>query len=185
MFINRLFILLAVAMLVLTACTSQATSAPISTTVQPTTKAAISSMTPTPITESTSENGIWSTGLPPNGKWTVNLTAEDVIAKGVLQSKATAWAGSIFFEFQDGQGKFRAEYLNGDISECAFTYQAVDDFFRITYSMADHDCANELDDLQWHLDGEGKLHFHVINIKGAPLIENKAGYEAKPWRKVE
>jgi len=99
MCINHLFILLTVAMLVLTACTSQAAATPISTPVQPATEASIPSFTSTPITVSTSENEKWSTGLPPNGKWTVNLTAENMVAKGVQQSEATGWAGSMFFEF--------------------------------------------------------------------------------------
>jgi len=50
--------------------------------------------------------------------------------------------------------------------------------------MANPDCATEVDDLQWRLDEEGQLRFHVVNIKNAPLVENRAVYEAKPWQKV-
>jgi hypothetical protein len=77
-------------------------------------------------------NETWSTGLPPNGKWTVNLTMEDVVTKGVRPSKAAEWAGLFFFEFQDGRGMFRGEYLNGFIAQCPFNYEAVEDFFRNT-----------------------------------------------------
>jgi TRAP-type C4-dicarboxylate transport system substrate-binding protein len=136
---------------------------------------------------SESEKVVWSTGLPPNGKWTVNLTTEDVIAKGVRPSKATEWSGQFFFEFQDGQGLFRGEYLDGFIAQCPFTYEAVDDFFRNTYvdlGQPNYDCGTEVDDLQWRLDEKGQLFLHVIDIKGAPLIENKAVYEAKPWQKA-
>jgi TRAP-type transport system periplasmic protein len=136
----------------------------------------------------TSENAIWSTGLPPNGKWTVNLTAEDVIAKGVQPSKAIEWAGLFFFEFQDGQGLSRGEYLTGFIAACPFTYEAVEDFFRITYvdlGQPNYECGPQVDDLQWRLDEEGQLYLHVIDIQAVPFLETKAVYEAKPWQKVE
>jgi TRAP-type C4-dicarboxylate transport system substrate-binding protein len=131
---------------------------------------------------------VWSTGVPPNGTWTVTLTAEDVIAKGIRPSKANEWAGQFFFEFQDGQGLFRGEYLDGFIGECPFTYEAVEDFFRNTYidsGQPNYDCGTTLDDLQWRLDEAGQLYIHVIDIKRGLLLENKAIYEAKPWQKVE
>ena len=135
----------------------------------------------------TSENEIWSTGVPPNGKWTVNLTMEDVIAKGVRPSEANGWSGLFFFEFQDGQGLFRGEYLSDFIVQCPFTYEAVEDFFRITYvdlGQPNYECGPEVDDLQWRLDEEGQLYLHVIDIKAVPFLETKAIYEAKPWQKV-
>ena len=44
------------------------------------------------------------------------------------------------------------------------------------------DCAGEVDDIQWRLDDDG-LHLHLAAIKDAPLLENKAYIEAKPWQK--
>lgn len=135
----------------------------------------------------TSEKEIWSTGVPPNGKWTVNLTKEDVIAKGVRPSKAAEWAGLFFFEFQDGKGLFRGEYLSGFIVECPFTYEAVEDFFRSTYvdlGQPNYECGPQIDDLQWRLDEEGQFYLHVIDIKAVPFLETKAEYEAKPWQKI-
>jgi TRAP-type C4-dicarboxylate transport system substrate-binding protein len=136
----------------------------------------------------TSENETWSTGLPPNGNWTVNLTVEDVVAKGVHSSRAAEWAGLFFFGFQDGKGLFRGEYLNGFVAECPFTYEAVEDFFRNTYvdlGRPNYECGPKVDDLQWRLDEEGQLHLHVIDIKAVPFLETKAVIEAKPWQKVE
>jgi TRAP-type transport system periplasmic protein len=135
-----------------------------------------------------SENEVWSKGVPPNGKWTVNLTMNDVIAKGVRPSEADGWAGLFFFEFQDGKGLFRAEYLSGFIAECPFTYEAVEDFFRNTYvdlGRPNYECGPQVDDLQWRLDEEGQLYLHVIDIKAVPFLETKADFEAKPWQKVE
>ena len=130
---------------------------------------------------------VWSTGLPPNGKWTVNLTMEDVIAKGVSRSTAAGWAGQFLFEFQDGQGHLSVNYLDGTIAECPFTYKAVEDFFRNTYvdlGQPHYLCGPEVDDLQWRLDEQGQLHLHVINLQGPPFMETKADFEAKPWQKV-
>ena len=135
----------------------------------------------------TAENMVWSTGVPPNGKWTVNLTMNDVIAKGVRASEADGWSGLFFFEFQDGKGLFRAEYLSGFIAACPFTYEAVEDFFRNTYidlGQPNYECGPQIDDLQWRLDEEGQLHLHVIDIKAVPFLETKANFEAKPWQKV-
>jgi TRAP-type C4-dicarboxylate transport system substrate-binding protein len=135
----------------------------------------------------TSENAIWSTGVPPNGKWTVNLTRENVIAKGVRSSEADGWAGLFFFEFQDGKGLSRGEYLSGFVAACPFTYEAVEDFFRITYvdlGQPNYECGPQVDDLQWRLDEKGQLYFHVIDIQAVPFLETKAVYEAKPWQKV-
>jgi len=135
----------------------------------------------------TSENEIWSTGVPPNGKWTVNLTTEDIIAKGVRPSEADGWSGLFFFEFQDGKGLFRAEYLSDFIVACPFTYEAVEDFFRNTYvdlGQPNYECGPQVDDLQWRLDEEGQLYFRVIDIKAVPFLETKANFEAKPWQKI-
>ena len=185
MFTNRLFTLLIVAMLLLIACASPATVAPIPTSAPAPTS--VPPPTESPVSAPTADNQAWSQGLPPNGKWTVNLTVEDVVAKGVLQSKAGDWVGLFSFEFQDGQGIFRHEFPDGFIEGCDFSYEAVENFFRITYidlGKPNYVCGTEVDDLQWRLDEEGQLNFHTIAIQNAQFVENKAMYEAKPWQKV-
>ncbi len=122
----------------------------------------------------------WSEGLPPNGTWTVNLSLDDIVGMGVLQSKAPFWAGTWTWTFQNGKAVVRAQV---DITfECEATYKAVDDFVRFTYADSEN-CHNEVDDMQWRLDGDG-LHLHLIAIQGAALAENKAYLEAKPWQKM-
>lgn len=137
---------------------------------------AVSLSTPPP-----AENQIWSKGPLPNGAWTVTLSIEDVVAMGVQRSKAPEWAGVYTWTFQDGRAAFHSQV---DITfDCEATYEVVDDFVRLTYSNSSENCANEVDDIQWRLDEDG-LHFHVVDIKGAPFVENKAVYEAKPWQQA-
>lgn len=133
------------------------------------------------------EEQTWSEGLPPNGTWMVELTIEDVVAMGVLQSNAAGWAGTSIYEFQDGEGTFHGEFLDGYVIVCPFTYEVVEDFFRITYvdlGLENYLCEKQVDDLKWRLDEEG-LHFNVEAIHEGLLAENTALYEAKPWQKVE
>ena len=129
----------------------------------------------------------WSEGLPPNGIWMVDLAIEDVVRMGVLESNAEGWAGTSSYEFQDGKGTFHGKFLDGFIIDCPFTYEVVEDFFRITYidlGLGNYECGEQVDDLQWRLDPDG-LHFNVVAIHEGLLVENTALYEAKPWQKVE
>ena len=177
--------LLLLTTIVFTSCAPQVVATTIPTSVP--TSISVSPATEVPIPSPISENQVWSTGLPPNGKWIVSLTIKDVVAKGVLQSKAADWVGLFSFEFQDGQGIFRHEFPDGFIEGCDFSYEAVENFFRITYidlGKPNYVCGTEVDDLQWRLDEEGQLNFHTIAIQNAQFVENKAMYEAKPWQKV-
>jgi hypothetical protein len=125
---------------------------------------------------------VWSTGLPPNGSWQVELSAEDFVRMGVSKSVAeSTWAGTYNWTFQDG--KVQADYKGpgGDFT-CQGNMVFVDNVARITYSSGDA-CDNEVDDIQWRLDPDG-LHLHLVAIVHAPFTENKAQYEAKPWQKV-
>jgi len=129
----------------------------------------------------------WSEGLPPNGIWMVELTIEDIVRMGVLESNAEGWAGVSMYEFQDGEGMFHGEFLDGFIIDCPFTYEVVEDFFRITYvdlGFENYECGDQVDDLQWRLDPDG-LHFNVVAVHEGLLLENTALYEAQPWQKVE
>jgi hypothetical protein len=137
-----------------------------------------------PPSEAVEQN--WSGELPPNGIWTAELTPEDYVRNGVRQSAANEWAGEFWYEFQDGQGGFRGEFLDG-LVVCPFTYEAVENFMRITFvddGNPNYNCGNEVHELQWRLDTEG-LRFHVVAIHNGPRVENTAHYEARPWQKVE
>ncbi|MDX1436403.1 MAG: hypothetical protein R3335_06315, partial [Anaerolineales bacterium] len=123
----------------------------------------------------------------PNGTWTVNLTLEDIEGMGVLKSNAPGWAGFSSYTFLDGKGDFHGEFLDGFVIDCPFTYEVVDDFFRLTYvdlGGENYDCGEQVDDLQWRLGEEG-LHLHLVGIQEGLLLENTALYEAKPWQRSE
>ena len=73
---------------------------------------------------------------------------------GVLESNAEGWAGVSSYEFQDGEGTYHGEFLDGVIIDCPFTYEVVEDFFRITYvdlGLENYECGDQVDDLQWRL----------------------------------
>jgi TRAP-type C4-dicarboxylate transport system substrate-binding protein/beta-lactamase regulating signal transducer with metallopeptidase domain len=127
----------------------------------------------------------WSEGLPPNGTWQVELTAQDVEAMGVMGSKASDWAGVYTWVLEDGKGTW---LVSGPIEQansggCEADYAVVEDFVRFIYT-AGSGCDDEVDDIQWRLEDDG-LHLHLVDIKNAPFVENKAYLEAKPWQKVE
>jgi hypothetical protein len=127
----------------------------------------------------------WSTGLPPNGVWQVELTADDFVQMGVLRSVAEAeWAGTYTLTLKDGKSVGVWKGLQGQTGKCQANYEVVENFVRFTYYTDTDECLGEVDDLQWRLDEEG-LHFHVLDVKNAPLKEIKAYLEAKPWQKVE
>jgi Tol biopolymer transport system component len=106
---------------------------------------------------------------------------EDFVAMGVSSSDAAGWDGVSTFTFQDG--KFDYLHRGNPSYECEGTYEVVEDFVRITYS-APGNCSGVVEDLQWRLD-EDRLHFHLIATQNVPFDLDKAGYEAKPWQKVE
>jgi TRAP-type transport system periplasmic protein len=138
------------------------------------------SLVPEP-TESTQS---WSEGLPPNGVWQVELTVDDFVRMGVLRSVAEAeWAGTYTLTLKDGNSLGVWQGLQRQTGKCQANYEVVENFVRFTYYTDTDECLGEVDDLQWRLDEEG-LHFHVIDIKNAPLTEIKAYLEAKPWQKI-
>jgi hypothetical protein len=174
MLANRSFYLLIVAILVLTACTPQAaaTSIPAS---------ALASTSVPPVTEApTADNQVWSQGLPPNGVWQVELTTDDFVRMGLPVSTATEMVGIYSWKFEDG--KAQTDFHGTDPYSCTADYLVVEDFVRFTYTTG-RDCAGEVDDLQWRLEDDG-LHLHLVAIKSAPFLKNKAYLEAKPWQKI-
>jgi TRAP-type C4-dicarboxylate transport system substrate-binding protein len=125
---------------------------------------------------------VWSTGLPPNGAWRVELTAEDVLRMGVPKSGVNDWVGAFTWTFQDGNAQL--DYKGpGGAFVCQANMAFVDDVAKLTYYRGDA-CPNEVDDIQWRLDPDG-LHLHLVAIQNSNFINNKAMYEAKPWQKVE
>jgi TRAP-type C4-dicarboxylate transport system substrate-binding protein/beta-lactamase regulating signal transducer with metallopeptidase domain len=127
----------------------------------------------------------WSEGLPPNGTWQVELTPQDFEAMGVMGSKASDWSGVYTWILEDGKGTF---LVSGPIEQtnsggCAANYAVVEDFVRFIYTTGSG-CDDEVDDIQWRLENDG-LHLHLVDIKGATFVENRAYLEAKPWQKIE
>ena len=132
--------------------------------------------------ESDAEAQVWSEGFPPNGVWQVELTTEDIVQMGVLKSKAFTWAGVYTWTFQNGKAQTQYRGTAGTDYSCQGDVTLVEDVVRITYTSG-IDCKDEVDDLQWRLDAAG-LHLHLVAIKNAPFVENKAYLEAKPWQKI-
>jgi TRAP-type transport system periplasmic protein len=130
-----------------------------------------------------SENAVWSTGLPPNGVWQVELTTNDIVQKGVRESEAVTWAGTYTWTFKDGKARIDYTGTAGTDFNCEANVVVEEDIVQVTYSSGSA-CEGEVDDIQWRLDQDG-LHLQLLAITNAPFIENKAYYEAKPWQKVE
>jgi len=130
----------------------------------------------------------WSTGLPPNGVWTAEITSDDLIRMGVSKASVPDWAGVYTNTFQNGA--FTTSWKNtegpdaGKISSCTGTYAVVDDFVRITYTNGGDCFENEVDDIQWRIDDQGLMHFHLVANQNGKFTEVKATYEAKPYQKV-
>lgn len=131
----------------------------------------------------TAEAQVWSEGFPPDGVWQVELTTDDIVRMGVLKSKAFTWAGVYTWTFQNGRAQTQYRGTAGTDYSCQGDVTLVEDVVRITYTSG-LACQDEVDDLQWRLDAAG-LHLHLVAIKNAPFVENKAYLEAKPWQKVE
>ena len=123
----------------------------------------------------------WSTGLPPEGVWRVELSADDFVRMGVMKSKANEWAGTYTWTLKDGHYMNLWEDGKGKSGKCVGTYSVVEDFVRLT-STTD-DCPGEVEDFQWRLDDDG-LHIHLIAVKNIGFTEVKANFEAKPWQKI-
>src|SRR5262245_42066066 len=166
---TRTFYLLIVICLVITACASQS---PVETSPQ---TSAPSAAAPDAEAEE------WSKGPLPNGTWTVELSIEDFVDRGVSSSDAAGWEGVGTFTFQDGTVVYR--HLGASSYECNGTYEVVENFVRVTYSEQGV-CAGVVEDIRWRLDEDG-LHFHLIAAQNTPYDVDKAASEAKPWQKSE
>jgi hypothetical protein len=128
------------------------------------------------------ESQVWSQGLPPNGVWQADLTADDFVRMGMMQSAAQSdWTLPYTLTFKDGRFVMDWQVEQGSIGRCEANYQIVGDVLRLTYNS---ECGGGgVDDIQWRIDDEG-LHLHLVATNGK-FTEMKAFYEAKPWRKFE
>ena len=128
---------------------------------------------------------VWSEGLPPNGTWTVDLSADDLVAMGVLRSKAeTDWAGTYSFTFDGDTGEHHGSGP-GWTAFCPFTMEVIDGLVHLIYlKNVKHSCIDEVDVIQWRLEPDG-LHFKLVRNDNGPEAEVRAMFEAKPWQQVE
>ena len=131
----------------------------------------------------------WSTGLPPNGVWQVELTSDDLVRMGVSQANAPDWAAVYTQTFQDDvfttSWKMTEVPNAGTTGSCTGPYAVVEDFVRIAYDNGGDCFGGEVDDIQWRIDDQGLMHFHLVANQNGPFTEVKATYEAKPYKKVE
>gem|GEM_PF-928607 len=131
----------------------------------------------------------WSAGLPPNGVWQAEITGDDLIRMGTSKANVPDWAGVYTQTFQDGV--FTTSWRQtegpdaGTIGSCTGPYALVEDFVRITYDKGGNCFGGEVDDIQWRIDEQGLMHFHLVANQNGPFTEVKATYEAKPYQKVE
>jgi TRAP-type transport system periplasmic protein len=124
---------------------------------------------------------VWSPGLPPNGVWRVELSVDDLVQMGLTASMAEKeWAGVYTWTYQDGKVEFH--FKGGYETSCKADMAVVDNFVRATYTSGS-DCQGEVDDFQWRLEADG-LHLHLVAIKNAPFLQNKAFFEAKPYQNI-
>jgi TRAP-type C4-dicarboxylate transport system substrate-binding protein len=128
---------------------------------------------------STSSTEAWSKGLPPNGIWQVELTAEDLEAIGLPASSAIDWASKQTLTLLDGEGIWFFQRPDGNIY-CKSTYAVVDDVVRFNYAA---DCTGQVHDMQWRLEDDG-LHLKIVATQRAFDAQFKASFAAKPWHKI-
>ena len=157
MFTNRLFYLLVVVFLFVTACSSQR-----------------------------AEGLVWSAGLPPNGVWQVELTTDDHEQMGVNGTVAPDWNGVYTIKYQDGKAFLEREDP-GLIYNCEADQEIVQAYVvRETYivSAPIYYCLGAVLEYRWRLEDDG-LHFRILSVDNGPLVEITAVMEARPWQKVD
>jgi hypothetical protein len=130
----------------------------------------------------------WSAGLPPNGVWQAEVTGDDLIKMGVSQASVPDWAGVYTQTFQDGVFTTSWKLMEGPdagtTGSCTGPYAVVEDFVRIRYDNGGDCFGGEVDDIQWRIDDQGLMHFHLVANQNGKFTEVKATYEAKPYQKI-
>lgn len=139
---------------------------------------------PSPASATSPVSQTWSAGLPPNGVWQVELTAEDFVKMGTLNAVAATSAGVYSWTFQDDRAEFKIHGPTLNVF-CVAVATVVENSVRLRYD-GSHGCdAAAYDEVQWRLDPDG-LHFQVVGCSHCQTTELKAMYETKPWQqKVE
>ena len=130
-----------------------------------------------PPTPSASASG--SDSLPPDGSWQVELTADDLIAAG-WPADVTA-PGTYTWTFASSRARIDLAEDTGNSFYCEADMEPLDGGFRLRYD--DGLCGGEVDDIGWDLDDDG-LHL-VLIATDAPVDQQKAYLETKPWQAVE
>ena len=134
----------------------------------------------------------WSEGLPPNGVWQIELTAQDLEDIEMEPwygtwnwpefTKKSDWEGVYTLTLQDGT----AQWQKPGIAYCKGTYESVEDAVRFTYAY--NDCAYRVENIQWiqwRLDDDG-LHLNLVDTKNASFSfqNHKVLLGLKPWQKI-
>jgi len=117
---------------------------------------------------------------PALGGGTLTLQSDGTLMRA---HKMPDWAGTQTLTLKDGKSLGVWHGLQGQTAKCQANYEVVGNVVRFTYYTDADECLGEVDEIQWRLDDEG-LHFHVIDIKNAPITEVTAVWEAKPWQKL-
>jgi TRAP-type C4-dicarboxylate transport system substrate-binding protein len=129
--------------------------------------------------ESIANAEVWSNDLLPNGVWQVELTTDDFVEMGTLQSTANEMAGTYTLTFQDSEAKIEINGPKITVS-CGIDAKVVGDAVRLQNVGSPTCDGDAYDDVQWRLDADG-LHFHLVSTQA---VELKAMYESKPWQKI-
>lgn len=120
-----------------------------------------------------------SDSLPPDGSWQVELTADDLVAAG-WPADVTA-PGTYTWTFASSRARIDLDEDTGNSFYCEADMEPLDGGFRLRYD--DGLCGGEVDDIGWDLDDDG-LHL-VLIATDAPVDQQKAYLETKPWQAVE
>ena len=120
-----------------------------------------------------------SVGSPPEGSWQVVLTAHDLVASG-WPADVTA-PGTYTWTFGSDRARIDLDEAAGASYFCEAEMAPSDSGFRLTYD--DGLCGGEVEDIEWTLKEDG-LHLTLVETN-APLDQQKAYLETKPWQPVD
>jgi TRAP-type C4-dicarboxylate transport system substrate-binding protein len=125
----------------------------------------------------------WSEGLPPNGIWQVELTADDLatsempLRQDLGIDKKSDWEGIYTFTLQDG----KVIWQKPGYIYCKGSYELAEGGVRFSYAL--DDCDRQVDDMQWRLDNDG-LHLQLVGLKNYYSDTNSILFGTKPWQKM-
>jgi pimeloyl-ACP methyl ester carboxylesterase len=118
--------------------------------------------------------------LPPDGTWAVDLSTEELVAAGWPADVTPP--GTYTWMFGQGRGRIELKDAAGIVViTCDATLAPSGDAVRFTYEGGA--CGQEVDTIHWTLDDDG-LHFSLLSTN-APVDQQRAYLETKPWRSVD